>query len=97
MSGGVARAFWNLEGPTSGALPHLLIGFGTDLFSSFFDHGPESGAKVDHTLYHTVQVILARPKAAAVWVEIIGTRLEGARSSTLRVRSLGSILFHKSR
>jgi hypothetical protein len=91
MSGGVARAFWNLEGPTSGALPH------TDLFSSFFDHGPESGAKVDHTLYHTVQVILARPKAAAVWVEIIGTRLEGARSSTLRVRSLGSILFHKSR
>ena len=66
MSGGVARAFWNLEVPRV-ALSHTCWLDLTDLFSSFFDHGPESGAKVDdHTVYHTAQVILARPKAAAM-------------------------------
>lgn len=46
-------------------LPHLLVGFGIDLSSPFFDHGPiltrqlESGTNVGHI----VQVILARPKS----------------------------------
>ena len=69
MSGGVARAFWNLVGPTSGALPHVLVLICSRPFSIMV---PSRVPRLTHTVYHTVQVILARPKAAAVWVGLLG-------------------------